>query len=106
MTATFTNETAHQRLGATKLLPPAHFQVMSASVPPPGTATLSSSCIVGTFTGALRPVAQSSAPAGQSVAVTISVKVPADTATCQALWSVQAKQANNFDGSGNDRTSI
>jgi hypothetical protein len=106
MTATFTNETAHQRLGAANLLPPAQFQVMSASMPPPDTATLSSSCTVGTLTGPCVQLRNLALPPGQSVAVTMSVKVPAATASCQAptayTWSVQAKQANNFNGSGND----
>lgn len=104
MTATFTNETAHQRLGAANLMPPTHFQVTSASVPPPGTARLASSCTVGTLIGPCVQLRNLALPPGQSVTVTMSVNTSA--ATCGSptsyTWSVQAKQANNFNGVGND----
>jgi hypothetical protein len=106
MTATFTNETAHQRLGAANLMPPAQLQVTSASVPPPGEATLTSSCTVGALAGPCVQLRNLALAPGRAVTVTMSVKVPAAAASCQAptayTWSVEAKQANNFNGAGND----
>ena len=83
MTATFTNETADQRLGAANLLPPAQLQVTSPSVPPPGSASLASSCTVGTLIGPCVQLRHLALPPCQSVTVTMSVNtsaVPSATA--------------------------
>ncbi len=106
MTAKFTNETKSQRLGAANLVAPAQFQITSASIVPPGTGSPPSvqSCTVGTLTGSCVQLRNLSLPPGQSVTVTMTVNTSA--AACgsptSSTWSVQAKQANNFNGVGND----
>lgn len=107
MTAKFTNETSHQRLGAANLVAPAQFtitSVVSLSVPPPATATLVTSCAASGVTGSCVQLRNLSLPPGASVTVTMTVNTSA--ATCGSptayTWGVQAKQANNFNGVGND----
>ncbi len=107
MTAKFTNETSHQRLGAANLVAPAQFtitRIVSLSVPPPATATLVTSCTASGVTGSCVQLRNLSLPPGASVTVTMTVNTSA--ATCGSptayTWGVQAKQANNFNGVGND----
>ena len=98
VTATFHNENKTQRLGAANLTAPSGYTVTSASLPAgsPGSASV---VVVGKlYVVELRNLAL--AP-GQSLTVTINL----GTAPCSTgLWSVEAKQANNFNGAGNDLT--
>ncbi len=106
-TAKINNETSHQRLGAANLVAPAQFtitSIVSLSVPPPATATLVKSCTASGVTGSCVQLRNLALPPGRSVTVTMIVNTSA--ATCGSptsySWSVQAKQANNFNGVGND----
>lgn len=108
MTATLDNEDPHQQLGAADLFPPAGFEVTSASVSEPGSATLSSSCETGSLSGPCVELRNLALGSGDSVSVTLGVRTPAGSPSCHAAttasWSVDAKQANNFSGAGNDMT--
>ena len=93
--ATITNETAHQRLGAANLTAPPGYVVSSASTTQ-GTVTVVFDSTAQAYVIQLRNAAL--AP-GQSLKITIGLtSVPCTP----GKWSVQAKQANNFNGSGND----
>jgi hypothetical protein len=99
ITAKITNENPKQQLGAANLTPPSGFTVGSATLPAssPGTAA-----VVGNVVQ-LRNLALGS---GQPLPVTLSVTTPPGTCpnTTTYNWTVQAKQANNFNGAGNDFT--
>ena len=83
---------ASQQLGSADVTAPAGFAVVSASVPAPGTATVSGRTV------RLRNLAVSP---GRSVDATIVARAPCTAGT--ASWTVLAKQANDFNGPpGND----
>jgi hypothetical protein len=92
VTATFVNETAHQRLGSADLTAPSGYALTSA------TASQGSATVVGNVVE-LRNLGLMP---GQSVTVTIQLA----SSTCSTHeWTVQAKQANNFSGPpGNNLT--
>jgi predicted component of type VI protein secretion system len=92
VTATFVNETAHQRLGSADLTAPAGYAMSSA------TASEGSATVVGNVVE-LRNLGLMP---GQSVTVTIKLS----SSTCSTHeWTVIAKQANNFSGPpGNNLT--
>ncbi|MEO8423221.1 MAG: hypothetical protein ABI595_04825 [Actinomycetota bacterium] len=94
-TATLTNETSTQQLGSANLTLPAGFSPLSVGIPSPsGTATIAGNTIQ------LRGLA---APAGTSASVSVVALSPCPLGTY--IWSVIAKQANNFSGDpGNDLT--
>jgi hypothetical protein len=85
-TATFTNRADEQKLGSARLTAP--FSVVSASVPAPGTATVSGNVVkLGNL--ALRPA--------KSIAVTVVADVPCTEGTF--TWAVKAKPTSDFSGS-------
>lgn len=91
VTATFVNENAHQRLGSADLTAPPGYTLSSATASR-GSATVPGN-VVELRNLALMP--------GQSLTVTIQMT----SSTCStSTWTVQAKQANNFHGHGNDLT--
>ena len=109
MTATLTNKTDDQRLGAANLLPPAQFTITSIvglSKPPPATAKLSSKCRVDALDGPCVQLRHLALRPGQSVMVMMRVIVPAPAANCQSdttyTWSVKAKQDDDFAGDSDD----
>lgn len=91
VTATFVNENAHQRLGSANLTAPAGYTLSSATVSQ-GSATVVGNVVELRDLG-LMP--------GQSLTVTIQMT---STTCSSSTWSVVAKQANNFNGKGNDLT--
>jgi hypothetical protein len=98
-TATITNK-AHQSLGSVNLTAPSGLTVIAASLPKgsPGTVTVSGNVVQ------LRNLKLAS---GQSVTLTMTVTVNTPGGACPTsfnTWMVQAKQANNFNGNGNDFT--
>ena len=91
VTATFVNENAHQRLGSADLTAPSGYSLSSATASQ-GSATVAGN-VVKLRNLALMP--------GQSLTVTIQMM----SSTCStSTWTVQAKQANNFHGRGNNLT--
>jgi hypothetical protein len=83
-----------QPLGSANLTAPSGFKIVSASVAGTGTATVSGSTVL------LRDL---SVQPGQTRTVTVVADVPC--ATGSRTWSVEAKQANQFQGPpGNDLT--
>jgi hypothetical protein len=94
--ATFTNGAdQQQQLGSANLTAPAGFDVVAASVPGPGTATVRGETVE------LRGL--SLQPGAPPLAVSVTAVVPCDAAA--STWSVVAKQANNFNGPpGNNLT--
>jgi hypothetical protein len=105
ITATYTNENGPggQQVGSANLIAPAPFRTTGASVPT-GTATLASSCTFGSTSGSCVQLRNINVAGGKSITVTLSV----DTGTaCTAgtyNWTTQAKQSNDFSGTGNDLT--
>jgi hypothetical protein len=95
-TATFANPSGQQQqLGSANLTAPGAFQVVSASIPGPATATVSGSTVQ------LRGVALQP---GTSVAVTVVADVPCTPGS--GSWTVIAKQANDFSGSPGNNLSL
>jgi hypothetical protein len=91
-TATFANPSGQQQqLGSANLAAPGAFQVVSASVPGPATATVSGSTVQ------LRGL---NLQPGSSVAVTVVADIPCTPSS--SSWTVIAKQANDFSGTGNN----
>ena len=89
--ATFLNENRTQRLGSADLRAPSGY-VLSGATASQGSATLVGNMVELRNLG-LMP--------GQSLTVTIQMA----SATCSArAWTVEAKQANNFHGRGNELT--
>ena len=84
-TATFTNRASEQKLGSAKLTAP--FGVFGASVPAPGSATVSGNVVL-LRNLALRPT--------KSVAVTVVADVPCSAGTLS--WAVKAKPTSDFSG--------
>jgi hypothetical protein len=92
VTATFVNETAHQRLGSADLTAPSGYALSSAK------ASQGSATVVGNMVE-LRDLGL--AP-GQSLTVTVQM---VSTKCATKKWAVVAKQSNNFSGPpGNNLT--
>jgi hypothetical protein len=91
--ATVTNNSDPQGVGSVNLTVPTGWTALTATLPPgtAGTAT-----VVGQVVQ-LRNLALSP---GQSAPVTMSTKVPCGTGP--GVYTSQAKQANDFNGNGND----
>lgn len=106
LTAVIHNESTTQPLGSADLLPPASFQVTAALAPAAGSATLSSSCTVGTQTGPCVQLRDLALAPGQSVTVTMTVQTPACVPPGSSYaWAIEAKPANDFSsGPGDDLT--
>jgi hypothetical protein len=87
------NEASPQQLGAVQISAPTGFMITGASVAPgaPGTASFTSSS--ATFTNL-------SVASMSTTMLTVTATVPCGSGSYQ--WSIAAKQANNFNGSGND----
>ena len=95
--ATINNENKTQQLGSANLTAPSGYVVTSASTTQ-GTVTPTTMCDSTTQVCVIQLRNASLAP-GQSLKITIGLtSVPCTP----GKWSVQAKQANNFNGSGND----
>jgi hypothetical protein len=105
LTATFKNENlpVGQQLGSANLFWPTDvMQVTKASVAPPATATVSPSCTVGSVTGPCVQLRNLALVPGQPpLTVTMTATTPA-CSTASDSWTVEAKQANDFSGTGND----
>jgi Domain of unknown function DUF11 len=87
---TIKNEASPQQLGSVQISAPAGFMITGASVSP-GTASFTS--------GSALFLDLSLAP-GASTTLTVSATVPCGPSTYQ--WGIKAKQANDFNGTGND----
>lgn len=87
-TATVTNEATTQTLGSVQITAPDGFVVTGASG---GTATYTSGSALFLNLG-LSP--------GQSATLTVDATAPCSGGT--SAWGVEAKQSNQFNGSGND----
>lgn len=100
MTATFTNESTTQQLGSANLFWPTPLTVTSAKV---GTTAqgIGRSCTFRTLTAPCVQVRNLNLAPGASATVSMTVTVPACTIASGA-WSAEVKQANNFNGTGND----
>jgi hypothetical protein len=100
-TATLTNETAHQQLGSANLFPPSGFDVTGASVGS-GTATIASGCTLsGAAAGPCVELRDLALGPGGSTTATLTVQTPSPCGSY--AWRVEAKQANDFQGTpGND----
>lgn len=106
ISATFKNETSTQQIGSANLAIPSGLAVLSASVPS-GSATLAPSCSVnGTTVPACVALRSLAIAPGTSATVAMSVETPkCDAPGTAYAWSVEAKQANNYNGTpGNDLT--
>lgn len=90
ITATVTNNSDPQGVGSANLTVPSGWTVLSATTTK-GTATVAGQVVQ------LRMLAL--AP-GQSAVVTMSTKVPCGSTP--GVYAIQAKQANDFNGTGND----
>jgi hypothetical protein len=103
ITAMFTNETKTQQLGSANLFWPSGFNVVHASVAPPATVSVSSSCTLGGSPAGPCVQARNLALApGGSATVTMSVATPPGQPGNNA-WQAEVKQANDFSGTpGND----
>jgi hypothetical protein len=89
-TVTVTNEASTQKLGSVQVSAPSGFVVTGASG---STASYSASSALFLNLG-LSP--------GQSAALTVDATAPCGGGT--SAWGVEAKQSNQFNGSGNDFT--
>lgn len=87
---------ASQQLGSADVTVPAGFTVVSASVPAPGTATV---------TGGTVRLRNLAVQPGHAVDATVVARAPCTAGT--SSWTVLAKQANDFNGPpGNDLTLV
>ena len=103
MTARFYNENSPggQTVGSANLFAPSGFTVTHATTPT-GTATLASSCTDGTLTGPCVQLRNIDVQPGGSLTVSLTVNAPACGTTGTYTWSDEAKQSNDFSGTGND----
>ena len=88
-TFTIRNDASPQQLGSVQISAPAGFMITSA---PGATSVTSASAVFLNL---------SLAPGAQTM-LTVSATVPCNSGTYQ--WQIAAKQANNFNGSGNNFT--
>jgi len=104
ITATFANETAAQQLGSADLFVPAGVTVTGAAVSgaPGGSAVVSNACPSGGAQCVL--LRNLSLPSHGTVTVTMAVTWPPSCNTTTVGWTAEVKQANNFNGTGNDLT--
>lgn len=104
ITATFTNEANTQQIGSANLFWPSGFNVVSASVLSPGTASVAANCALnGSPAGPCVQVRSLALAPGGSVTVTMSVATPTGHPGNSDAWQAEVKQANNFSGTpGND----
>ena len=106
ISATFKNDAKTQQIGSANLAVPTGLTVVSASVPT-GTATPETNCSVnGTTVPACVALRSLAIAPGTSATVTMSVQTPkCDPPGTSYAWSVEAKQANDYNGTpGNDFT--
>ena len=90
-TLTVVNRATTQQLGSANLTAPGSFSLIGASAPSPGgTAT-----VVGSTGGRLE-LRSLSLPAGGTLSVTFTAE--ASCAAGTSVWSIVAKQSNNFSG--------
>src|SRR5215469_12986852 len=87
-TFTVTNEATTQTLGSIQITAPAGFVVTGA----PGAASYTATSALFLNLGLSSP--------GQQATLTVDATAPCSAAA--SAWSVQAKQSNQFNGSGND----
>lgn len=92
-TFTITNEAAAQTLGSVKITAPASFAITGASGPAGSSASFTSSSALFRYLS-LSP--------GQQATLTVGATAPCGSGSHQ--WGIDAKQSNQFKGSGNDFT--
>ena len=92
-TFTITNEASTQQLGSVQISAPAGFMITGASVAPGASGTTS-------FTSGSALFLDLSLAPGASTTLTVNATVPCGPSTYH--WGIEAKQANNFNGTGND----
>jgi hypothetical protein len=92
---TLVNRTKTQELGSANIATPAGFTLSNLTIDR-GTVALAGTTLQ------LRNLA---APAGSTVTVTMTLQSPC-AATSGSRWTVQAKQSNDFNGTGNDLTPV
>jgi hypothetical protein len=105
MTATFSvSSTASQGLGSANLTPPSGFRVVSpAACPSTGAGSLSGAGTACVDSAGVVELRNLGIPIGGSDTLTMSVTTPACAASTSVYsWSAIAKQANNFNGTGNN----
>ncbi|MHB8510688.1 MAG: hypothetical protein ACYDCC_00765 [Actinomycetota bacterium] len=93
-TLTLTNENATSttiQLGSANLYPPQGFTIVSVTQPAVGSAAIVSN-VIQYRDIAIQP--------GQSASFTFQAEAPSSASTY--TWSIQAKQSNDFNGTGND----
>jgi Domain of unknown function DUF11 len=90
---TIKNEASPQQLGSVRISAPAGFMITGASVAPGASGTAS-------FTSGSALFLHLSLASGASTTLTVSAIVPCGPSTYQ--WEIEAKQANDFNGTGND----
>ena len=91
---TITNEASTQQLGSVQVSAPAGFAITGASVAS-GTASFTSSSAL------FQNLSLAPAPAPSStITLTVSATVPCGSGSYQ--WGIEAKQSNDFNGTGND----
>ena len=90
---TIKNEASPQHLGSVQISAPAGFMITGASVAPGASGTTS-------FTSGSALFLDLSLAPGASTTLTVNATVPCGPSTYH--WGIEAKQANNFNGTGND----
>src|SRR6266480_1648471 len=90
---TIKNEASPQHLGSVQISAPAGFMITGASVAPGASGTTS-------FTSGSALFLDLSLAPGASTTLTVNATVPCGPSTYH--WGIQANQANNFNGTGND----
>jgi hypothetical protein len=108
MTATLKNENpggSTIALGSANLTAPSGFVVAGTTLPP-CTALSTTACATIASGGSVVQLRNLGLAPGASQTVSMTVDTPAPPSTCTRTspchWGVQAKQANNFNGTGND----
>jgi hypothetical protein len=94
---TLQNDTGTQQLGSADITIPTGFTVLSVRDPDRGNVIRPAENKLG-----LRNI---NAAPGQSVTVTFDLRLPCVVGPVSYVWNIQAKQANDFLGTGNDLTS-
>ena len=95
-TVTLRNDTKTQMLGSANLTPPTGFTLASAP-------TLSRGNLIEPLGNMLRLRNLNVAPGG-SVTLTVDLRLPCVTGPATYAWVVEAKQSNDYNGTGNDLT--